>query len=140
MSEKMSRIIDLSEHGDERGKMVVIDGKDKIIPFTMKRIFYSYATASDGIRGKHANRNSEFVIVCMNGECKVLVKDGKKNEQEYFLSNPAKGLYIPKMLWKEMYDFSPDCVLMCIASEYYDADEYIYDYDEYLEVMDGEKI
>ena len=119
--------------GDARGKMNVVEGGMKI-PFEIKRIFYSYATDKDAIRGQHANRNTEFVMICLYGSCKVRVLDVYNGEAIYTLDSAEQGLYVPRMLWKDMYDFSDDCVLLVLASEHYDGKEYIRDLDAYLQM------
>lgn len=115
------------QRGDSRGWLVVAE-ENKDVPFEIKRIFYIYGTDTDVVRGQHANRRSEFVLVNVAGSCKVKTKDGKGDNQVFELSTPNMGLYIPKMIWKEMYDFSPDSILLCIASECYDPSEYIREY------------
>lgn len=84
------------------------------------------------VSGNHANRRSEFVLINVAGRSKVRIKDGRGNEMVFALNRPHTGIYIPSMVWKEMYDFSSDSVLLCLASEHYDADEYIRNYDEYV--------
>ena len=123
--------LSFSQCGDARGKMVVVEG-GRSVPFEIKRAFYSYATDTDAIRGQHANRKSAFVMICVAGSCKVRIVDLDGKEGTYELSSPEKGLYIPKMLWKDMFDFSNDCVLLILSDEHYDKNEYIRDYSEYL--------
>lgn len=123
-------------HGDERGKLVVVEG-EKDIPFDIKRIFYIYGSDGNVVRGKHANRKSSFVLVNVIGSCRVKVMDGRGGGNIYALDRPHAGLYLPPMIWKEMYDFSPDSVLLCISSERYDANEYIRDYEEFVEIVKG---
>lgn len=120
--------------GDDRGELIVIEGGQSI-PFDIKRIFYICGTKPGVIRGQHANRKSEFVLVNVAGESKVRVKDGKGKEEVFVLNRPHQGLYIPSMVWKEMYDFSSDSVMLVLSNEHYDADEYIRDYGEYTAVM-----
>lgn len=116
--------------GDERGEMIVAEcGKE--IPFNIKRIFYMYNTKGDIIRGKHANRNSEFVFINIKGSCRILVDNGFDKE-EVVLDEPNKGIYIDRMIWKDMYDFSEDAILLVLSNEVYDSNEYIRDYEEYL--------
>lgn len=122
--------IEFKQNGDERGHLVVVEEK-KDIPFSIARIFYIYGSDHDVVRGRHANRRSEFVLVNVSGTSKVKVMDGK-DEKVIVLDKPHMGVYLPKMVWKEMYDFSEDSVLLCIASEVYDPGEYIRDYAEYL--------
>lgn len=123
-------ILEFKDLGDERGKLVVIEGNTSI-PFDIKRVFYIYGSDSTVVRGKHANRKSEFVLINVAGTSKVRITDGK---QEYIveLNKPMMGVYLPAMIWKDMYDFSADSVLLVLASTHYDASEYIRDYEEYL--------
>ena len=126
-------VLQFSDLGDERGKLVVIEGGQSI-PFDIKRIFYIYESDSTVVRGQHANRNSEFVLVNVAGQSKVRITDGTE-EFVVELNKPMMGVYIPQMIWKDMYDFSPDSVLLVLASTHYDAQEYIRDYNEYLEII-----
>lgn len=128
------RICSFKEFGDERGNLVVVEQMQDI-PFEIKRVFYMYGTDSTMNRGMHANKKSKFVLINVTGKSKVKVTDGK-NVQIIELTKPRMGLYLDTYLWKEMYDFSEDSVLLAIASEHYDASEYIRDYDEYLEIME----
>ena len=119
--------------GDSRGNMVVVEG-GQAVPFDINRLFYIYGTDPEAVRGQHANRNSDFAMVCMCSSCKVKITDGT-NEAIVSLDDPTKGIYIPRMLWKDMYDFSEDAVLMVMASTHYDANEYIRDFEEYRKEM-----
>ena len=123
-------IIEFRDLGDERGKLVVIEGK-QTIPFEIKRVFYIYGSDPDVVRGQHANRDSEFVLINVAGTSKVRITDGNE-EFIASLNRPMIGVYIPKMVWKDMYDFSSDSVLLVLASTHYDGKEYIRDYEEYL--------
>lgn len=131
-------IIQFSDLGDERGKLVVIEG-GMAIPFDIQRVFYIYESDSTVIRGQHANRESEFVLINVAGKSKVRITDGKE-EFIVELNKPMMGVYIPKMIWKDMYDFSPDSVLLVLASTHYDGHEYIRDFDDYLKIMKEEKL
>ncbi len=123
-----------NELGDERGHLVVAEYPQNI-PFCIQRIFYIYGSDKDVVRGKHANRKSEFVLINVSGSCKVKVDTGK--EQVIInLDKPHKGLYLNKMVWKDMYDFSDDSVLLVLSNIPYDANEYIRDYDEFLKEME----
>ena len=126
-------ILHFADMGDERGKLVVIEG-GQAIPFEIKRVFYIYDSDATVVRGQHANRESEFVLINVAGKSKVRITDGKE-EFVAVLDRPMTGVYIPKMVWKDMYDFSPDSVLLVLASTHYDGGEYIRDYDTYLEEM-----
>lgn len=123
------KMIEFKQNGDDRGKLVVVEGM-KDIPFEIKRIFYIYGSDTTVVRGQHANRRSEFVLINVCGSSKVRVTDGKKDEI-FVLDKPHTGIYLPKMLWKDMYDFSEDSILLVLASEVYDSSEYIRDFDEY---------
>ena len=122
--------LEFKQNGDDRGHLVVVEG-NKDVPFPIARIFYIYGSDRDVVRGCHANRRSEFVLINVSGTSKVKVMDGRE-EKVIALDKPHMGVYLPQMVWKEMYDFSPDSVLLCIASELYDPSEYIRDYQEYL--------
>ena len=126
-------ILHFADMGDERGKLVVIEG-GQAIPFEIKRVFYIYDSDATVVRGQHANRESEFVLINVAGKSKVRITDGKE-EFVAVLDRPMMGIYIPKMVWKDMYDFSPDSVLLVLASTHYDGGEYIRDYDTYLQEM-----
>ena len=128
------KMLDFKQHGDERGHLVVVEGNTDI-PFEIKRVFYIYGSDKDVIRGQHANRKTEFVLINVAGKSKVKVKDGEGNEAIYCLNRPHTGVYLPTMVWKEMYDFSEDSVLLVLASEHYDNSEYIRDYNEFCKII-----
>lgn len=132
--DKEVRMIEFEQRGDERGYLVVAEGMQDI-PFEIKRVFYIYGSDRAVVRGQHANLRSEFVLINVAGSSKVKIKDGRGNEQVFVLDRAHTGIYIPKMVWKEMYDFSKDSVLLCLASEHYDAAEYIRDYDQYIDIV-----
>lgn len=123
-------VLNFKDLGDERGKLVVIEGNQSI-PFEIQRVFYIYESDSSVVRGQHANRQSEFVLINVAGKSKVRITDGKE-EIIVELDKPMMGVYIPKMIWKDMYDFSSDSVLLVLASTHYDGNEYIRDYNNYL--------
>lgn len=129
-------VLQFGDLGDERGKLVVIEGGQSI-PFDIKRIFYIYESDATVVRGQHANRNSEFVLVNVAGQSKVRITDGTE-EFVVELNKPMMGVYIPQMIWKDMYDFSPDSVLLVLASTHYDEKEYIRDYNDYIEIIKNE--
>ncbi len=130
------RMIEFKIMGDERGSLVVCEGEEDI-PFIIKRLFYIFGSDKTVVRGNHANRKSEFVLINVAGKSKVRIKDGLGNEMVYSLNRPHTGIYIPSMVWKEMYDFSSDSVLLCLASEHYDASEYIRNYEDYEREQKG---
>lgn len=131
------KMLDFPQHGDERGHLVIVEG-EKDVPFEIKRAFYIYGSDADVVRGQHANRRTQFVLINVAGKSKVRVKDGEGNEAIFCLNRPHTGIYLPQMVWKDMYDFSEDSVLLVLASEHYDASEYIRSYDDFQkEISDG---
>ncbi len=127
-------MLEFEQKGDERGHLVIVESR-KDIPFDIKRIFYIYGSASDTVRGQHANKKSEFLLINVAGTSKVKVRDGKGNEAVFCLNRPHTGIYLPRLVWKEMYDFSSDSVLLCASSEYYDPNDYIREYDEFVNII-----
>lgn len=128
------KIIKFRDLGDDRGNLIVIEGDGIDIPFDIKRVFYIYGSDATVVRGQHANRQSEFLMVNVSGTSKVRVTNGL-DEEVIELNEPGMGLYLPKMLWKDMYDFSADSVLVVMSNMHYDGSEYIRDYEEYLKEM-----
>lgn len=126
------KMVEFPQQGDERGHLVIVEGNQDI-PFEIKRVFYIYGSAKDVVRGQHANRKSQFVLINVAGTSKVKVKDGEGNEAIFCLNRPHTGIYLPTMIWKDMYDFSEDSVLLVLASEHYDSEEYIRNYNQFIE-------
>lgn len=127
---KNSRIelISLESHGD----LVVLENNNLGLPFNIYRIFYIFGVKEKTVRGCHANRNSKFLLIAVHGSVKVRVRTLDKDEM-YILDDPKKGLYLDSCIWKEMLDFSKDCVLMVASDLPFDNEEYIDDYSQYLE-------
>ncbi len=120
-------------HGDDRGMLVAFEeGID--IPFEIKRVYFMYDTKPGVRRGFHAHKNLKQILVCVKGSCKVLMDDGKEKKIVH-LERPYEGLYIENDIWREMYDFSEDAVLMVFASDFYNEEDYIRDYDEFLKFI-----
>ena len=117
-------------HGDERGQLVALE-ENKDIPFKIKRVYYMYDTLPGVTRGYHAHKSLEQILICVHGSCKILLDNGEERKTVP-LERPYEGLYVANNMWREMYDFSPDAVLMVLASELYDEEDYIRDYDEFL--------
>lgn len=125
-------------HGDERGNLVALE-ELKDIPFQIKRVYYVYDTAEGVHRGFHAHRNLEQILICVHGKCKIKLDNGYEQEI-ILLDKPNEGLHVKSNMWREMYDFSSDAVLMVLASEYYDVEDYIRDYDTFLRIARGKNI
>lgn len=123
-------LIDFAIKGDERGSLVAFE-ENHNVPFDIKRVYYIFDTKANVSRGNHAHTTLKQVLICTSGNCKIRVNDGK-TQAEFLLNKPDEGLYIGGFVWREMYDFSPDCVLLVLANEYYDEGEYIRNYSEFL--------
>ena len=116
-------------HGDDRGQLVALE-EMKNVPFDIKRVYYMYKTVGSAVRGHHAHKSLEQILICVHGSCKIHLDDGRETA-EVLLDKPYVGLYIANNMWREMYDFSEDAVLMVLASQLYDESDYIRDYDEF---------
>ena len=124
-------------HGDERGQLVALE-EFKDIPFQIKKVYYMYDTGEGVIRGCHAHKKLDQVLICLKGSCKILLDNGMEKET-VSLEKPYEGLYITGNIWREMYDFTPDAVLIVLASEPYNEDDYIRDYDAFLRFIGEDK-
>lgn len=125
------------QHGDERGQLVALE-EFKDIPFEIKRVYYMYDTGEGVHRGFHAHRKLEQILICIHGSCKVLLDNGEE-KKVISLEKPYEGLYISNDMWREMFDFSPDAVLMVLASDFYNEEDYIRDYDTFLKEIANKK-
>lgn len=119
---------------DLRGSLSVGEF-EKHIPFIPKRYFLVFEVGSAEIRGEHAHKSCHQFLICIRGACSVVVDDGQHRE-EFRLSSPSQGLYLPPMVWGIQYDYTPDAMLLVFASHYYDASDYIRDYSEYQKLTD----
>ena len=124
-------------HGDDRGQLVALE-EAKDIPFKIKRVYYMYDTGEGVRRGFHAHKCLEQILICIHGSCKILLDNGVEKET-VVLDKPYEGLYVSNDMWREMFDFSPDAVLMVLASELYDEADYIRNYDDFLEYVKSHK-
>lgn len=122
--------VDFPPLGDDRGSLVALEGS-KTVPFEIKRVYYIFGTQQGVARGFHAHHKLQQVAVCVTGKCRMILDDGI-NREEAWLDSPTKGLVIGDLTWREMHDFSPDCVLLVLASEHYDENDYIRDYADFL--------
>lgn len=127
-------LLQFEEHGDSRGTLISLE-QCKNIPFEIKRVYFMFDTKEGVRRGFHAHKSLKQVLICTSGECKILLDDGREKEI-IVLNSPNKGLYIEADMWREMYDFTEDAVLMVVASELYDEADYIRNYDEFLTYID----
>lgn len=125
-----------SLHGDIRGKLIAIE-QQKDIPFAIKRVYYMYDTTNGFVRGCHAHKHLEQILICVHGSCRVRMDNGRE-QVVVPLDTPEEGLYLSSCIWREMFDFSPDAVLLVLASELYDEADYIRDYDAFLKYIKKE--
>lgn len=123
------KFFELNNIQANKGNLIVLENGGKDLPFVVQRLFYMFGCSKDIIRGNHSNRNSKFMFVCVSGKCKVKIDDTRE-QKIFILDSPTKALYIDKLIWKEMYDFSEDAVLLVLSDHVYDRNEYIYDYEE----------
>jgi len=125
-------------HGDERGQLIALE-EFKDIPFQIKRVYYMYDTAEGIIRGYHAHKSLEQILICIHGSCKILLDNGEE-KKVIPLEKPYEGLYVANNMWREMYDFSSDAVLLVLASQPYDEADYIRNYDEFMEMVKSDRL
>lgn len=121
--------------GDSRGSLISLE-QHKNIPFDVQRVYYIFDTKKGVSRGFHSHKHLEQVVVCVKGSCRFILDNGEIKE-ELLLSSPQQGLYIGYNLWREMHDFSDDCVLLVLASDYYNEGDYIRDYDDFLVLVNN---
>jgi len=131
-----AELVELPEIADMRGKLSfgqVGEG----LPFIPRRYFLIYGVPNPEVRGEHAHRHLEQLLICVHGACSVILDDGT-NREEMRLNNPTLALYMKGMIWGVQYHFTPDAVLLVLASAEYDPNDYIRDYDQFLEIVKGE--
>lgn len=131
------KIIPLQAHGDDRGSLIALEEENNI-PFEIKRVYYMFNTKDGVRRGLHAHRKLKQVAIAVRGSCRFVLDDGSERV-EILLDNPGQGILIDSCMWREMYDFSKDCVLMVLADSHYDESDYIRDYDEFIKIVNEEK-
>jgi dTDP-4-dehydrorhamnose 3,5-epimerase-like enzyme len=117
-------------HSDDRGNLVALEG-EREVPFPIARVYFLYGSGADTVRGFHAHQALKQLAICVSGACTFVLDDGARR-QEIRLESPDVGLVIGAMVWREMHDFTHDCVLLVLASEHYDETDYIRDYSDFL--------
>jgi dTDP-4-dehydrorhamnose 3,5-epimerase-like enzyme len=127
--------IQLQKHGDHRGMLIALE-ENRNVPFDIRRVYYLFATKNDVHRGQHAHRHLNQMAVALRGSLTMLLDDGN-GPVEVVLDDPTQGLLIGNMVWRELYDFSDDCVLMVLADQLYDPTDYITDYAAFLREVRG---
>lgn len=123
--------------GDERGSLIALE-KNHNVPFDIKRVYYIFDTKKGIERGFHAHFNLQQICIAVKGSCTFVLDDGK-NREEIKLANPNKGLFIEGLMWREIKNFSEDCVLIVLASEQYDESDYIRDYQIFKKEVENGK-
>lgn len=131
------KLIDFKTLGDDRGSLIAIE-EGYNAPFDIKRVYYIFDTKKEVERGFHAHINLKQIAISVKGTC-TFVLDNGKNREEIKLDNPNKGLFIEGLIWREMKNFSSDCVLVVLASEHYDESDYIRNYDKFLKEVENAK-
>lgn len=129
------KILNFVPLGDHRGSLIAIEEFENI-PFPIKRVYYIFNTEKGVSRGFHAHKKLQQLAVCVTGECRMLLDNGKERE-EVWLDSPTKGLLIGDNTWREMHDFSSDCVLMVLASEPFNEIDYIRSYEDFKKIVTG---
>ena len=130
------KLIELPSLGDGRGSLVAIEACQNI-PFEIKRVYYIFNTHRNVSRGFHAHKQLKQLVVCVSGKCRMLLDDGKQ-KKDVWLDSPTKGLIIEDMTWREMHDFSDDCLLLVLANEHFDESDYIRDYEGFKKLSGNE--
>jgi acetyltransferase-like isoleucine patch superfamily enzyme len=128
-----AKVVEFPEIFDLRGKLTFAESPGSL-PFAPKRFFLVYDVPGKDVRGEHAHRELHQFLICIRGSCAVVVDDGQ-NRCEVALDRPTLGLHVPPMVWATQYKFTADAVLLVLASDIYKADDYIRNYDEYLELV-----
>ena len=127
------KLIEFPALGDDRGSLVSLES-NKSIPFDIKRVYYIFGTQQGVARGFHAHKQLKQVAVCVTGKCRMVLDSGE-TKTDIWLDSATKGILIEDMTWREMHDFSDDCVLLVLASEHYDEADYIRNYDRFIEIV-----
>lgn len=124
-----TKLLKFNRHKDQYGSLVALEGNDDI-PFSINRVYYIYGVDEGQRRGFHSHNDLEQVLICVHGSVKILTKTPFE-EEVVTLDDPTKGLYIGPMVWREMFDWQDDAVLLVTANKHYDVADYIRDYKEY---------
>ena len=125
------REVQLSWRGDERGKLIALEGLSELVPFDVRRVYYIFDTTPGTVRGKHAHKALMQLLICVSGACTIECEMPAGTKSEHRLDWPDKGLLIEGLVWRNMKEFSKDAVLLVLASERYDEADYIRDYAEF---------
>ena len=130
------KLLPLQMHGDERGSLIALE-EERNIPFEIKRVYYMFNTKKNVKRGMHAHKKLKQVVIAIQVSCRFILDDGKE-KIDILLDNPSQGLLIDSCIWREMYQFSSDCVLMVLANNHYDENDYIRSYEDFLSSIEDQ--
>ena len=133
MNKSLHKLFEFTTFTDDKGRLIAIE-KGNNSPFEIKRVYYIFDVAKGAGRGFHAHKNLKQIAIAIAGSCTFVLDDGSKRE-EVSLNSPTQGLLIEGLTWREMKDFSQDCVLLVLASELYTEDDYIRSYEDFLDIV-----
>lgn len=133
MNLNKARIVDLPKVTDPRGNLTFVESA-RHVPFDIKRVYYLYDVPGGATRGGHAHRQLEEFIIAATGSFTVVLSDGQ-DQRRFFLNRSFYGLYVPRLVWRELEDFSSGSVSLVLASENYDESDYLRDFDEYVTIL-----
>ncbi len=128
----MYKVLNFATHGDERGQLVALESHFDF-PFDVKRVYYVYGSSEEVVRGKHAHHNLSQLLICVSGSCDFTLDEGFGTTVIH-MDSPTKGLLLSGLVWREFTNFSEDCVVVVLASDHYDKEDYIFDYEEFLQL------
>lgn len=129
-----SEIIDFTTIEDDRGALSFFEiGDNKQVPFTVKRIYHLF-NLNELTRGFHAHKELKQLAICLHGSCSMVLDDGTQRKT-VMLNKPNQGLFMDKMIWREIHDITPGTVILVLASQYFDEDDYIRNYDDFLKLV-----
>ena len=134
MEAKVSSIT-IPDHGDDRGNLIALEEMSDIVPFEIKRVYYSFDTQPGSVRGNHAHKNLRQFVICLSGACTFVCEMPDGTRTEHVLDWPNKGLLVEGMVWREIKNFSKDCVMIVLASEHYNEADYIRNYQDFLKAV-----
>lgn len=132
----IGKLIEFKILGDDRGSLIALE-ENYNAPFEIKRVYYIFDTKEGVERGFHAHKNLKQICIAVKGGCTFVLDNGEKRE-EIKLTNPNQGLFIEGLIWREMKEFTEDCILVVLASEHYDESDYIRNYDKFLEEVNND--
>lgn len=128
-------ILNLPKIMDQRGNLTFIEG-NRHVPFAVRRVYYLYDVPAGATRGGHAHKQLEQFVIAASGSFTVVVDDGRER-RKFFLNRPHYGLYIPRLVWREIEDFSSGSICVVLASEEYDESDYYRDYEDFRAALAG---